>query len=94
VGIGKHVGHAMTFKILTKDDKVKHRSIVRSATGTVAFVNQKATAAAEQPRHDPTTEKSPEDTFQSELQEDIIIPIIYCKLTLKGLFSVVSQHLQ
>jgi hypothetical protein len=34
VGIGKHVGHAMTFKILTKDDKVIHRSVVRSATGT------------------------------------------------------------
>jgi hypothetical protein len=62
----------MTFKILTKDDKVIHRSIVRSATGIGAFINQKATAAAEQPRHDPTTEKPPEDTFQSELQGDII----------------------
>jgi hypothetical protein len=62
----------MTFKILTKDEKVIHRSVVRSATRTGAFVNQKATAAAEQPRHDPTTKKSPEDTFQSELQEDII----------------------
>jgi hypothetical protein len=68
VGIGKHVGHAMTFKILTKDDKVIHRSVVRSATGTGAFVNQKANAAAEQPKTNPTTE----DTFQSEIQEDII----------------------
>jgi hypothetical protein len=71
MGIGKHVGHAMTFKILMKDDKVIHRSVVRSATGTGAFINQKATVAAKQPRHNSTTEKSPEDTFQSELQEDI-----------------------
>jgi hypothetical protein len=68
VGIGKHVGHAMTFKILTKDNKVIHRSVVRSATGTGAFVNQKATAAAEQSKTNTTTE----DTFQSELQKDII----------------------
>jgi formylglycine-generating enzyme required for sulfatase activity len=62
----------MTFKILTKDDRVIHRSVVHSAMGTGAFINQKATAAAEQPKHNPTMVTSSEDIFQLEIQEDII----------------------
>jgi hypothetical protein len=72
VGIGKHVGHAMTFKILTGDDKVIHRSIVRSATRAGAFINQKANMAVEKPEHNPPTVQLPDDTFYSETKEDII----------------------
>jgi hypothetical protein len=72
VGIGKHVGHAMTFKILTGEDKVIHRSVVRSATGTGAFINQKANSAGEKPGLKSPAVQPPEDTFHSEIQEDII----------------------
>jgi hypothetical protein len=40
VGIGQNVGHAMTFKILTANDKIIHRSVVHSAVGTRAFRNR------------------------------------------------------
>jgi hypothetical protein len=40
VGIGQNVGHAMTFEILTANDKIIHRSVVRSAVGTGAFRNR------------------------------------------------------
>ena len=46
VGIAESVGNAMTFKILTADDKVIHRSVVRSATGEGAFINRRADEAA------------------------------------------------
>ena len=40
VGIGENVGNAMTFKILTGDNKVIHRSVVRSATSNGHFANK------------------------------------------------------
>ena len=42
VGIGENVGNAMTFKILTEESKVIHRSVVRSATKEGPFLNQRA----------------------------------------------------
>jgi len=42
VGIAENVGHAMTFKVLTADRKVIHRSVVRSAAKDGAFVNRRA----------------------------------------------------
>jgi len=40
VGIGENVGNAMTFKILTQESKVIHRSVVRSATKPGPFHNK------------------------------------------------------
>jgi hypothetical protein len=46
VGISEHVGHAMTFKILTEDRKVIHRAVVRTATKGGMFENKRAQAEA------------------------------------------------
>jgi hypothetical protein len=46
VGISENVGHAMTYKILTEDDKIIHRAVARSALKTGGFDNRKAKAAA------------------------------------------------
>ena len=42
VGIAEHVGHALTFKVLTEDAKVVSCSLVRPATKTGIFENRKA----------------------------------------------------
>ena len=42
VGIATNVGNAMTFKILTKEKKVIHRSVVRSAVKRGVFRNKRA----------------------------------------------------
>ena len=42
VGIAENVGNAMTFKVLTEEGKVIHRSVVRSAAVDGAFVNKRA----------------------------------------------------
>ena len=42
VGISLNVGNAMTFKILTKDKQVIHRSVVRSAVKRGVFRNRRA----------------------------------------------------
>ena len=46
VGIAENVGNAMTFKILTKESKIIHRSVVRSATKETPFTNKRADADA------------------------------------------------
>lgn len=46
VGISENVGHSMTYKILTEDDKIIHRAVARSALKTGGFDNKKAKAAA------------------------------------------------
>ena len=46
VGIAESVGHALTFKILTEDNKIVARSLVRKATKGGVFDNQKAKAKA------------------------------------------------
>jgi len=46
VGIAQHVGHAITFKVLTEEDKVIQRSVVRSANNDGAFMNLRADEAA------------------------------------------------
>ena len=46
VGIAESVGHALTFKILTEDLQVISRSLVRKATKSGIFDNQKAKAKA------------------------------------------------
>ena len=40
VGISEHVGHAMTFKILTEDRKVIHHAVVQTATKGGMFENK------------------------------------------------------
>ena len=42
VGIAENVGNAMTFKILTKENKIIHRSVVRTATKGNSFMNKRA----------------------------------------------------
>jgi hypothetical protein len=46
VGIAENVGNAMTFKILTADGKIIHRSVVRSALKGGAFTNVRANSEA------------------------------------------------
>ena len=46
VGIADCVGHAITFKILTKDHKIINRSVVRSATGDGIRQNERANKKA------------------------------------------------
>ena len=50
VGISENVGHAMTYKILTEDDRIIHRAVARSALKEGGFDNRKAKAAAPQGR--------------------------------------------
>ena len=44
----RNVGNAMTFKILTAEGKIIHRSVVRSATSNRAFTNRRADAMADE----------------------------------------------
>jgi hypothetical protein len=42
VGISENVGNAMTFKVLTCEEKVINRAVIRTAMGEGAFVNKRA----------------------------------------------------
>ena len=42
VGISENVGNAMTFKVLSSEEKVINRAVVRSAMGDGAFINKRA----------------------------------------------------
>ena len=46
VGISEHVGHAMTYLILSENDKIVSRSDVRTATKDGVFVNRRAEESA------------------------------------------------
>jgi hypothetical protein len=79
VGIGEHIGHAVTFKILTEDKKVIHRSVVRSALKHGGFDNQRAKAAAPKlrpPKVDmegrtpPTVDKDGEEIVVETVEEE------------------------
>ena len=72
VGIGENVGNAMTFKILTGEGKVIHRSVVRSATKEGPFQNQRADDIAQ----DTVVEKKPtigndNDIVRSKLEHHV-----------------------
>ena len=68
VGVSENVGHAMTYKILTADDKVISRGIVRSAVKEGAFINKRADEKAE----DSTVSKSePEAVSQEDKGEQV-----------------------
>ena len=47
VGITENVSNAMTFKVLTEEGKVIHRSVVRSAAVDSAFVNRRVDKKAD-----------------------------------------------
>jgi hypothetical protein len=51
VGIAENVGHGMTYKILTEDNKIIHRAVARSGNKTGGFDNKRAKKAA--PRRSP-----------------------------------------
>jgi hypothetical protein len=42
VGISEHVGNAMTFKVMTSEEKIISRAVVRSAMKGGAFTNKRA----------------------------------------------------
>ena len=46
VGISENVGHSMTYKILTEDDKIIHRAVARSALKSGGFDNLRAKKSA------------------------------------------------
>ena len=46
VGIAENVGHGMTYKILTEDNKIIHRAVARSGTKTGGFDNKRAKKAS------------------------------------------------
>jgi hypothetical protein len=46
VGIAENVGHGMTYKILTEDNKIIHRAVARSANKMGGFDNKRAKEAA------------------------------------------------
>ena len=67
VGISENVGHAMTYKILTEDDKVIHRAVARSALKDGGFENRKAKKAAPKGAPDETMHHvSSEDRVEVE----------------------------
>ena len=42
VGISEHVGHAMTYKVLSQENKIIHRAVLRTANKRGGFLNRKA----------------------------------------------------
>jgi hypothetical protein len=68
VGIAENVGHAMTFKVLTGEGKVIHRSVVRTATGEGGFINRRADEDAVD--HIVEKEDTPPKTTEVETVED------------------------
>ena len=72
VGIAESVGHSMTYKILTKDLKVISRSLVRPATKTGVFDNQRA---AKQTTGTPIEPVEPNATVKvGNKRVDVVIP--------------------
>ena len=72
VGIAESVGHSMTYKILTKDLKVISRSLVRPATKTGVFDNQRA---AKQTTGTPIEPVEPNATVKvGNKHVDVVIP--------------------
>jgi hypothetical protein len=57
VGIAENVGHSMTYKILTEDDKIIHQAVARSARKGGGFANKRADREA--PKRDPTSKVTP-----------------------------------
>jgi hypothetical protein len=57
VGIAKNIGHSMTYKVLTEDDKIIHRTVARSALKGGGFANKRADKEA--PKRDPTSRVTP-----------------------------------
>ena len=49
VGISENVGNAMTFKVLSCEEKIINRGVVRSAMGEGAFINKRADQLATAP---------------------------------------------
>ena len=76
VGIAENVGNAMTFKVLTSEGKIIHRSVVRSAAGEGAFINIRADSDAAKSvvrKEEPTAGPSQDETsFESKIHEDIV----------------------
>jgi hypothetical protein len=85
VGIAENVGHSMTYKILTEDDKIIHRAVARSALKGGGFANKRADKEA--PKRDPTSRVTPvtvdedddeesdeeaESTFIKSIDEEIV----------------------
>ena len=46
VGVAENVGHGMTYKILTEDNKIIHRAVARSGNKTGGYDNKRAKKAA------------------------------------------------
>jgi len=85
VGIAENVGHSMTYKILTEDDKIIYRAVARTARKTGGFENVQAKDSAPQsyPRtkvvtvedgesDDEEEEKEEESSFVKKAKEDIL----------------------
>lgn len=87
VGIAETVGSAMTFKVLTEEGKIIHRSIVRSAALEGAFVNRRAEdkakgsmvaqeeegATQDEDAEEPeTTQEDDTHSFDRKIQKDIL----------------------
>ncbi len=69
VGISKHVGHAMTYKILTEKGKVISRAVIRTANKKGVFLNKRATKDA--PKLAPKDEKIiPETVIENDDEDD------------------------
>ena len=68
VGIADHVGHAMTYKILTEEHKVIHRAVVRSAMKHGAYKNRRAEA----PVVETVDDDDEEPSFQEKAEADIL----------------------
>lgn len=71
IGITKNVGHAMTFKILTENDQIIARSVVRSAVKGDMYTNKRADDAAPElaPKVD-LTSVDPTHTIQVDTVDD------------------------
>jgi hypothetical protein len=67
VGIAENVGHSMTYKILTEDDKIIHRAVARSALKGGGFANKRADKEA--PKRDPTSRVTPVTVNEDDDEE-------------------------
>ena len=72
VGIADNVGHAMTYKILTEDNKVICRAVVRTALKTGGYDNKRAKEAA--PNRAPKYETEPV-TVNEDDEADETVPV-------------------
>ncbi len=70
VGISEHVGHAMTYKILTEGRKVIRRAVIRTANKHGVFRNKRAIAASPNMAPKKPSEKVVPETVNEEDEDE------------------------